>query len=237
MAKKLHRFIGPYQLGEGIMRLDDAALEHQMRSVLKLAPGEVVIIGDGEGREAHCRIVNYQRGAVMVEGVSIGRSLGEPQLRTTLYLSILKADHFELAAAHAAEVGVTRIVPLLTARTVKSGIRHERLQRIVREAAELAGRGAVPEVKEPLTLERAWHDAAANDVNFFFDPSGKPFNGVAKSVRAAGLFIGPEGGWDDRELEEVARIGLRIVTLGPLVFRAQTAAMIATYLVVRGEKM
>jgi 16S rRNA (uracil1498-N3)-methyltransferase len=122
MTKKLHRFIGPYQLGQGTMRLDNAELEHQMRSVLKLEPGETVIIGDGTGLEAQCRLLGYEKGAVLLQGLSVGRNPNELALRATLYCAVLKADHFELAAQKATEVGIAEIVPIVTTRPSLSAL-------------------------------------------------------------------------------------------------------------------
>ena len=218
------------------MRLDDADLAHQMRGVLKLEPGEIVIIGDGTGNEATCRILSYERGAVLLEGISIGRNTAELSGRTTLYCAVLKADHFELAAAKAAEVGISEIVPLVTSRTVKLNLRVERVQKIVRESAELAGRGLIPVIQPVQEFQRVLTQASRNDVNFFFDPSGRPFAGAAKSVRQAGIFIGPEGGWDDRELELAKETGMRIVSLGGLILRAETAVIVASYLVAHSMK-
>jgi len=233
---KIHRFIGPYQLATGTLRIDDEELAHQLRSVLKLSPGEVIIVGDGSGSEAQCRILRYDRGAVIVEGMSIGRNANELPGRTTLYCALLKADHFELAAQKATEVGISEIVPLVTERTVKGSLRVDRVRKIVREAAELAGRGLVPAVQEPVTMERILTEASRNDVNFFFDPSGTLFAGAAKSVRHAGIWIGPEGGWHERELELARQLGMRIVSLGSLVMRAETAAIVASYLVAHSLK-
>lgn len=233
---KIHRFIGRYPLALGTLRLDDDELTHQLRSVLKLEAGEVIIIGDGSGNEAQCRIIRYEHGAVIVEGMSVGRNPNELPGRTTLYCALLKADHFELAAQKATEVGVSEIVPLVTGRTVKGSLRTDRIRTIVREAAELAGRGLVPEVREPIPMPQVLTEASRNDVNFFFDPSGTPFAGAAKSVRHAGIWIGPEGGWDEGELELARQVGMRIVSLGNLVLRAETAAIVAGYLVAHSLK-
>lgn len=230
--KKIHRFIGAYQLGRGTMRLDDPRLAHQLRSVLKLVPGETIVIGDGSGLEAQCRILGYQPDAVLVEAVSLGRNEREPDLKATLYCAVLKADHFEWAAAKAVEVGVTRIVPVLAARTVKLKLRLDRVEAIVRESAEVAGRGVVPEVRDAVPFDRVLDEAADHDANFFFDPSGKPFSGAPKKVRSAGVFIGPEGGWEESEVERASHCGMHLVSLGHLVLRAETAAAVATYEVV-----
>lgn len=234
---KIHRFIGPWPIATGTLRIDDPALAHQMRSVLRLAPGETVLLGDGSGMEAQCTILRYDDDAVFVNGVSIGRNALEPAIRVTLYGAILKADHFELAAQKAAEVGVFEIVPLITERTVKEHIRVDRVQKIVREAAEVVGRGLVPKVHEAMLLEKAFSDASSHDVHFFFDPSGKQFSGVAKSVRRAGVWIGPEGGWSEHERERAEQLGMRMVSLGGLTLRAETAAVVAPFLVVHSAKL
>jgi len=233
---KIHRFIGPYQLGQGTMRLDDADLTHQMRSVLKLEPGETVIIGDGSGNEAQCRIVAYDRGAILLQGLSIGHNAAELPGKTTLYCAVLKADNFELAAAKATEVGITEIVPIVTKRTVKLNLKIERVEKIVREAAELAGRGLVPRVQPVMELDKVLTQASRNDVNFFFDPSGKEFSGAAKSVKQAGIFIGPEGGWDEDEIRIARDAGMKIISLGALTLRAETAVIVASYLVAHSLK-
>lgn len=234
--KKTHRFIGAWPLGLGTLRIDDEALAHQLRTVLKLEAGETILIGDGSGREAQCRILRYDHDAVIVEGMSLGQNANELPGHTTLYCAVLKADHFELAAQKATEVGISEIVPIITARTVKLSLRRERVEKVVREAAEQAGRGLIPAVRDAIPLDHALTEASRNDVNFLFDPSGAPFAGAAKNVRRAGIWIGPEGGWDERELERAGELGMRTVSLGSLVFRAETAVIVATYLVAHSLK-
>lgn len=227
---KTHRFIGEWQVALGNVRVDDRELAHQLRSVLKLEPGEVVILGDGNGQEAHCKVLSYDRDAVYLECISIGRNANEPQAHVILYSAILKSDHFEQAAAMATQVGIRGIVPVITDRTVKMKLRSDRVRRIVREAAELAGRGVVPEVAEPMSLNDAFMKAASHDANLFLDPSGKELQTLGKGNRNIGLFIGPEGGWEESERVRAEEYGMRIIGLGPLVLRAETASVVAAYL-------
>ena len=233
---KTHRFIGPYQLSTGTLRIDDEDLAHQMRSVLKLKAGEIIILGDGRGIEATCKILRYDADAVFVEGISLGHNANELPGRTTLYCAVLKSDNFELAAQKATEVGISEIVPILTERTVKGSLRVERVRKIVREAAEVAGRGLIPVVRDVVTVESVLTEASKNDTNLFFDPSGTVFTGVAKTVHHAGIWIGPEGGWNEKELELAQQLGMRIASLGPLVLRAETAVIVATYMVAHSIK-
>lgn len=235
--KKTHRFLGTWQLGMGMVRVDDADLAHQMRSVLKLEPGEEVILGDGAGNEAYCRIAGYQTDVVLLECLSLARNANEPQIRVTLYCAILKSDNFELAAQKATEVGIHAIVPIITARTVKHSIRIDRVRKIVREAAEQAGRGIVPPVSDPVDLAGAFDLAGQHDALLFFDPEGKPFKGVAARVQTVGLCIGPEGGWEDREIAVAEEIGAVRVSLSPLILRAETAVTVASDIVVNNRKV
>lgn len=228
--KKLHRFIGDWQLAHGNVRLDDKELTRQMRTVLKLESGETVVLGDGSGREAHCKILSYEKDAVVVHCMSIGQNANEPQATVKLYSAVLKNEHFEDASAMVAQVGVREIIPVITERTVKLNLRVDRVQRIVRESAELAGRGVVPVVREPISLDEAFSNAASNDANLFLDPSGKEFETLGKGNRTVGLFIGPEGGWHEQEVARARDYGMRIVGLGPLVLRAETASVVAAYL-------
>lgn len=228
---KVHRFIGDWQLAHGNVRIDDENLAHQMRSVLKLVSGEEVILGDGKGMEAHCTILSHDRGAVTVNCTAIGRNANEPQAFVTLYCAVLKNEHFELAAAKATEIGVKEIVPVVTARTVKLNLRTDQVERIVREAAELAGRGVIPVVRDVTPWDRALSDASRNDANLFLDPEGKAFDGLGRGNRKVGIFIGPEGGWDESERRAAHDYGMRSVSLGPLILRAETAAVVASYAV------
>jgi 16S rRNA (uracil1498-N3)-methyltransferase len=229
---KIHRFVGPWQLALGAMRIDDTQVAHQMRSVLHLEVGEPVVVADGAGMEAQCTIAEYQPGAVVLECITLEQNQREPSCQVTLFLSILKADHFESACRQATEVGVHDIIPVVSSRTIKQSVRIDRVSKIVREAAEVAGRAVVPRVHETTILDDALSQAAALDANYCFDTqeSAKPLR-PASAVTRAGVWIGPEGGWSEGELETFDRLGITRVTLGPLVMRADTAAAVGVFLV------
>jgi 16S rRNA (uracil1498-N3)-methyltransferase len=122
-------------------------------------------------------------------------------------------------------------VPIITERTIKLGLNQERLLKIVKEAAEQSGRGMVPEIVEPLKLAEAIIQAQENDVNFFCHFSKKRLNKLV-SKGQIGLFIGPEGGWSDEEVKMAKKANFEVVSLGENVLRAETAAIVGSYLVV-----
>jgi 16S rRNA (uracil1498-N3)-methyltransferase len=230
--KKIHRFIGRFELSADRLLIRDADLVHQIRAVLKLQIGERILLADGRGAEALADIAAVDKAAVEVSIVERRVSV-EPKKRVTLYCAILKRDNFEYAVQKAVECGVSSIVPLITARTVKLGLNAARLASIVREAAEQSGRGRIPEVAAPRKFDAAIKDALANDANYFFDASEKDWDQPRPSIKTVGVWIGPEGGWEDFELEAAKAKGFIISSLGVLTLRAETAATVAVYLAVR----
>ena len=158
-------------------------------------------------------------------------NVNEPKRGVTLYLSTLKRENFEFAAQKATEAGVQNIVPIISSRTVKLNISTERVEKIVKEAAEQSGRGMVPRIADIVSFEKIFPDAAKNDINIFFDGMGKQFSGtMLEGKESVGIFIGPEGGWGNKELVEAKENGFLIAGLGALTLRAETAATIASYL-------
>ena len=217
--KKIHRFFLPPDLA------------HQLRDVLKMEKGKEIDLLDGHGIEARANIVATD--PVEVELVSIKQSEAEPTRRVILYAAILKREHFELIVQKATEVGVAKIIPIITARTVKTGLKLDRLRKIASEAAEQSGRGVVPIVHEAMTFTQALIDAAKNDTNILLHPGST--NRQSRNYGSIGIFIGPEGGWTDRAITLAKEAGSELLGLGPLVMRGETAAVIASYLAVHAK--
>jgi 16S rRNA (uracil1498-N3)-methyltransferase len=157
-----------------------------------------------------------------------------------LYCSILKRENFEWVVQKATECGIKEIVPVISARTIKLGFKKERLEKIIREAAEQSGRGELPILGEALKFEVALEKAKENDLNLFFEMDSplidKEQTGKAGKI---GIFIGPEGGWNDEELETVKKEAgesdkFKMAGLGKTTLRAETAAVVASWAVMRG---
>ena len=226
--KKIHRFIGAYDLRATEIVLEDGAAR-QIGLVLKMKTGEHVLLCDGKGHEAEYEILKLGKGSVGLAQIGgLHEVETEPEIQVTLYAAILKRESFEWAVQKAVECGVSRIVPLVTHRTVKKDVKQERLQEIAKEAVEQCGRGIIPIVEEPVSFADALADAKQNEVNYFFDADAG--EGKLSSAASVGLFIGPEGGWDDEEIALAKKTGLVPVSLGSRVLRGETAVAIATYL-------
>ncbi|RJQ29066.1 16S rRNA (uracil(1498)-N(3))-methyltransferase [Candidatus Parcubacteria bacterium] len=228
---RIHRFVGNFDLSRERVRITDREFLNQIKNVLRLSVGNDVILGDGKLNEAIATIAEVGSDFVELEVVSRGKNEREPKRNVIVYCSILKGEHFELVVEKTTEVGAREIVPIVSKRTVKLDIRKERLEKIIKEAAEQSGRGIVPSLRDPIRFEKALEEAGKNDLNLFFDSQGKPFDTTElEKAKTVGVFVGPEGGWDENELKIAKKEEFYIASLGPLTLRAETAAVVATYL-------
>jgi 16S rRNA (uracil1498-N3)-methyltransferase len=148
----------------------------------------------------------------------------EPARSVTLCCSILKRENFELVVQKATELGVSRIIPIIAERTVKTGLKMERLKAIAKEATEQSGRGVVPDISEPMSLT----DALALPGHKLFFHTGTQAHPALSSDPAL-LFIGPEGGWSDRDVAAAVSAGCQVCSLGKRTLRGETAAIVACY--------
>jgi len=160
----------------------------------------------------------------------------QAQLNVILCAAIFKFDHFEWMIEKATELGAARIVPLLAVRTEKgldqaAHKRLERWRRIAIEASQQSRRAHLPEVSEPVKFVDALAINATHRYALDENPAALPLAGALPAQRNSGdsaaLFVGPEGGWTQEEREEFAAAGWRPVSLGPLILRAETAAIAA----------
>lgn len=228
---KLHRFFIENNLTLRTLTVLDAALCHQLYRVLRMRPGDRIVLVDGKGSEAEAEIVSIAPKRVELRCEQARAVAAEPGKAVTLYCAVLKRENMEWVAQKAVECGVTRIVPILSSRTVKSGVKLERLYSIAREAAEQSGRGKIPHIAEPVEFSVAAASATGKQV--FFDFGGtETWQQAAKGQADIGCWVGPEGGWAPEERAHAERSGWTVASLGALTLRAETAAVVASYLAV-----
>jgi len=195
--------------------------------------GRVYELSDGK-RVWLARIEEVQRDRVEF---SLAEELasGEPLFQTELLLSIVKFDAFEFALEKATELGVSRIVPLVAARSEKSLLaaapkRAERWKKILLEASQQSRRLGIPELA-PLTKLEAALSSHSGRLKILLSerPEAPSLRGIleGQNPAAAVLAIGPEGGWADAELQRAETHGFREASLGRLILRAETAVIAA----------
>jgi 16S rRNA (uracil1498-N3)-methyltransferase len=231
----IHRFFVPGALDGGVVALPER-IAHQATAVLRLRPGDPVVLFDGRGGEwsAELRAAGRDVSARLLERRFPAR---EPALRIALGQAVLKADRFEWVLQKGTELGVAAFQPLLTRRTVPGGGgRLERWRRIVVEAAEQCGRCVVPDVAEPARFEDVLSRPAPT-VLLWENEQRQSFPAALAAARAqaAGgetvrLLVGPEGGFDPDEARAALDAGAFPGSLGPRILRSETAALAAASL-------
>ena len=237
-------FVSPDQMHGRSLKLTGGQAR-QVYGVLRMREADRILALDNRGWQYEVRLDKVTSNLVTGEIISREPVGGEPHTELTLYQALLKKDNFEWVLQKGTELGVARFVPLITQRCVvrQKSIKPaklERWQRIIVEAAEQSGRGRLPELLPPLNLPEALAGAAEYDsalipwesetehglVNALSMFSGED----ASTARRIALFIGPEGGFADEEIEEAMALGVQPVTLGVRILRAETAAVVAATL-------
>jgi len=210
----------------------DAAETRHLGRVLRLGPGDLVTAVDGRGRRWQVRLTELTPRAaagVIVGDDGAGR---ESPLHLTLVQGVPKADKMDLVVRVATELGATRVVPVLSHRTVvraPAGGWSERVvrwQRIAAEATKQCGRARIPDVASPVALE-AWLRAGPERglLVCFWERATGAFGDVLPPppVDRATLVVGPEGGLADAEVEALRAAGAAVTGVGPRILRTETA--------------
>ena len=160
----------------------------------------------------------------------------EPPLHVILCAAIIKFDHFEWMIEKATELGMARLVPVIAMRTEKgldqaARKRLDRWRRIGIEASQQSRRAHLPEVSEPVNLTQGLAVSATHRYALDESPTATPLANALPPQRntddTVALLIGPEGGWTEEEREQFTIAGWRPASLGPLILRAETAAIAA----------
>jgi 16S rRNA (uracil1498-N3)-methyltransferase len=223
MRKKLHRFLQK-TVEPDPNRITDPDIVHQIRSVLRLRPGESVGLFASGGAERVVQIENIRKDCIVVAETTHKAPPLAPRRIVRAAIAITKRDHFELVVQKLSELGVSEIIPLITDRTIKTGIKLDRLQMISDEAIELAGGTDRVTIHAPISLETAL-EQFLNDWIVFEEGGSIEMPGTKQCIFA----IGPEGGWSEQELALFTTKGASVCSLAPRTLRAETAAILAGY--------
>lgn len=242
MTSPEHRFyVTPEVLSGPVVRLR-GPLAHRITRVLRLETGDTIALFDGSGVEVSARITGVARDLVEAEVGARSHPATEPPVRITLCQALLPSDRFEWVLEKGAEMGVSRFVPLLTERcTAKPPApgpaterKLDRWKAVAVAGAELSGRVVAPEVAAPTGLADALAQLDGPAV-MAWEESTAPIKPVladlaSDEVDRLTLLVGPAGGLTANEAGMVVSAGARVVSLGPRVMRAETAAIIFTAL-------
>ncbi len=205
--------------------------------VLRLKPGEQVLVCDGRGRECLCSVESVSDSRVELTVLEHRESVTEARVRVSVYMAFPKADKLEHVIQKATELGAYEIVAFPSGRCISKpddkslGKKVERWQKIAASAAEQSGRGRIPGVLTLPSYKAALERAAQADKALLFYENER-----ATTLRMAlqsgpyetvSLLTGPEGGLEEKEVAQALDAGLQVCTLGSRILRCETAPLCA----------
>ena len=241
-------FVTPDQVGEDKIRIQGSDVNH-MKNVLRMRPGEEVMVSDGNNRQYRCRVEDYPEGEAVLAILKAGLVDTELPSRIYLFQGLPKQEKMELIVQKAVELGVCQVIPVQTRRCVvkldakKAAKKVQRWQQIAESAAKQAGRGYIPAVSEVMTFQEALAFSEALDIRLIpyeladgMDGTRKILDGI-RPGQSVGIFIGPEGGFEKEEVSRAVEAGAMPITLGKRILRTETAGIaVLSILMYRLEK-
>lgn len=236
-------YLQPSDWTEGRLTLGEDESRHCIE-VLRCREGEPAVVFDGEGTEASCRIAEVDRREVRLEVVQ-RVTTPRPPAELTLCQAVPKGKNMDLIVQKATELGVSRIVPLVSERTVVRlegddlGKKREKWSRVALEACKQCGQNWLPEVEPPVAALEFLNRGAGADAGEIrliaaLDENSRPLRDLLTEHRelqggadpaSATVLIGPEGDFTPAELSAALNAGYRPLSLGPIVLRSETAAI------------
>lgn len=207
---------------------------HHIARVLRMRVGEPLTLCDSEGTDYHCTVEAIAEGEVTARILRREPTESEPTVKVTLYQGLPKSEKMDLIVQKCVEIGITKVVPVAMARSIvrlkadEGAKKAARWQKIAAEAAGQSGRGIVPQVAEPITLKQAIAELGDTAAVVFYEGGGVPVSQVVTAETGeVAMFIGPEGGFDAAEIEQLQAAGVTVATLGKRILRCETAPLVA----------
>ncbi|WP_374405926.1 16S rRNA (uracil(1498)-N(3))-methyltransferase [Pelagerythrobacter sp.] len=222
------RLFVPPPLAQGVAIAVEGNQANYLAKVMRVAPGDAVILCDDATGEWAAKVIEAGKRAVVLEPVELLRGReAVPDL--WLCPALLKKDRFDMVLEKATELGVAAIRPLVTRRCVADKLNLDRARTVTIEAAEQCARTALPDVSEPVKLAGLLRDWPEDRALFFANELGGAPAAEAFSQRGkAAILIGPEGGFDDEERAAIRALPQAVpISLGPRILRGETAAIAA----------
>lgn len=203
--------------------------------VLRMNKGEEITLVTPDKTECLCKISDITADSVTVDILTKSICQNEPNVEVTLYQALPKGDKMDFIIQKCVELGVTKIVPVVSARCIsrpdaKSLAKKQvRWQKIALQAAMQSRRGIVPQVCECVTFSKAAELTKENEKTIiFYEMGGESVKNILNDIpKSIGIFIGSEGGFEQEEVDEISANGGKTATLGKRILRCETAPLAA----------
>ena len=231
-----HFFVNQEQIGQDTVTVTGPDVNH-IKNVLRMKPGEEVLISNGVDKDYVCRLQTITSDAVTAEIVTVTEGGTELPAKFYLFQGLPKSDKMEFLIQKAVELGVYQVIPVETRRTVvkldakKEEAKVRRWNAVSESAAKQSKRLIIPEVTGVMTFQEALNYAGGFDKNIipFEHAEGMAdtkayFAGIRPGM-SCGIFIGPEGGFEDEEISRASEAGVKPVTLEKRILRTETAGL------------
>ena len=228
-------FVEPEELQPEFLVLTGENAQHA--KVLRLKNGEEVLVCDGQGRECLCTVSDVSPGQISLVVKKRQESETEAAVKVSVYMAFPKADKLEHVIQKATELGAYEIVAFPSARCISRPDdkslkkKLERWQKIAASAAEQSGRGRIPQVLTVGSYGEALERAAKADKAILFYENERATTLrmalEAGEYRTVSLLTGPEGGLEEKEVQQAQNAGLQVCTLGKRILRCETAPLCA----------
>jgi 16S rRNA (uracil1498-N3)-methyltransferase len=236
-------FIEPGSIRDNHIVITGALGRHLVGS-LRLRTDEMLWLGEPGGSRYHARVTQTEGDSLRASIISKLPCPATPGLQITLGIALVKNEHLEWAIQKATELGVSRLVPLVTRRSVvrppvgRTSNRLTRWQTVAREAAQQSMRWEIPDVTEPEAFE-TWcaREKSTCRLLLWENPQGRLLRDSLRGIpnpETIAVAIGPEGGFDDQEVTRAQHKGFETVSLGPRILRTETAVL-ATLAIIQHE--
>lgn len=215
---------------------------NHITKVLRLRKSDKLLICDGKGNEHICVIESFNKKEVLCTIEEKFENKTEPDIKISLFQALPKSQKMDLIVQKSVEIGVCNIYTVITKRVVADigskdiSNKIERWKRISIEAAKQSNRGMIPMVNEPIDFKKAIEELKKMDIAFvpYENEKSVGFKNILSkkdNIKNVGIFIGPEGGFEEEEINICIENGIYPVTLGPRILRTETAGFVASTII------
>jgi 16S rRNA (uracil1498-N3)-methyltransferase len=231
-----HFYVKPENIGNDAFSMENEQA-HYVSNVRRFETGDEIMIFDGLGNSYKARITSISKRHV--KGAIISSSYSLLDFKINIYTAIPKGDRFEWLIEKAGELGISEIVPLNAKRSINTSVSQNKLERYKKisvAASSQCARNDIMKISSPLDFKTACQKAAKNTGYMNIIPwESEDRNALVKTKEnkyaGANIFIGPEGGFENEEIEFAQSLGIKTVTLGKNILRVETAAVVSSVLV------
>jgi len=233
-----HFFVKPEAICDGHITVCGSDFNH-IKNVIRLDKSEEISIYDGEYHEYLCVLNRYEKDEAVFDIIKELEISSELESKLYLFQGLPKSDKLEMIVQKAVELGAFEIIPVKMNRSIvkydnkKAKSKVERWQAISESAAKQSGRSIIPKVSPIMSYKEALAFAKSLDLVLVPYEHEEGINHTRdilnnlKSGMSIGIFIGPEGGFEDYEIQEARELGFETVSLGRRILRTETAGLCA----------